>query len=429
MNAFWSLVRTDLKLYFSNRRAVLMNIAAPILIAAFFGYLFSDKKGDTAAIPIAVADLDASTISTKVVAALAAEKMLKVQALNESDGIGQVRAGKLAALVVIPAGFGSQAGTALFSARDLPVIQVHYDPSQGTALQVIRGLLAQSVMQNVSAEVFSQSSTALTDLRATIDRSTTLTTGRKTDLTIMFDSIDKVLKRPDAAGAATADADAGRPQLGLPYTVSEDEVRARDAVPYNSFSHSFAGMGVQFVLLMGIDLGIGLLTMRRLGLWRRLRAAPLSKALLLGSRVASCALTALMLMIIIYAFAMVVFGVRIDGSAVGFAGVVIAFCLLTASFGLLVAAIGKTPEATRGLAILLTLLLVMLGGAWVPSFVFPAWMQKITAFVPTRWAIDGLDAMTWRGLGLSAAIWPIVLMCAVAAACLAIAVKVFDWEE
>ena len=217
MSAFWSLVRTDLKLYFSNRRAVLMNIAAPVLIATFFGYLFSDRTGDTAAIPIAVTDLDASAISTKVVAALGAEKMLKVQALNESGGIAQVRAGKIAALVVIPASFGSQAGTGLFTGENLPAIQVHYDPSQGTALQVVRGLLAQSVMQNVSAEVFSQSSAALTDLRTAVERSTTLSTGRRTDLTTMFDSIDKVLKRNDTASAvagqpaatAAGDADAG----------------------------------------------------------------------------------------------------------------------------------------------------------------------------------------------------------------------------
>jgi hypothetical protein len=29
-------------------------------------------------------------------------------------------------------------------------------------------------------------------------------------------------------------------------------------------------------------------------------------------------------------------------------------------------------KATRGIAILVTLLLVMLGGSWVPSFIFPA---------------------------------------------------------
>jgi ABC-2 type transport system permease protein len=87
----------------------------------------------------------------------------------------------------------------------------------------------------------------------------------------------------------------------------------------------------------------------------------------------------------------------------GFLGVAVCFGVLTASFGLLIAAYGKTPEAARGIAVFATLIMVMLGGAWVPSFMFPDWVQKVTVAVPTRWAIDGLDAMTWRGLGMDAA--------------------------
>ena len=93
-----------------------------------------------------------------------------------------------------------------------------------------------------------------------------------------------------------------------------------------------------------------------------------------------------------------VFGVRVDGSVRRLHRHRVAFALLTGSFGLLIAAIGRTPEATRGLAILATLLMVMLGGAWVPAFIFPEWLQNVSLFVPTRWAVDGLDAMTWRGL-------------------------------
>jgi ABC-2 type transport system permease protein len=96
--------------------------------------------------------------------------------------------------------------------------------------------------------------------------------------------------------------------------------------------------------------------------------------------------------------------VRIDGSVPASSASPIAFALLTSSFGLLIAAIGKTPEATRGLAIFATLIMVMLGGAWVPSFVFPQWLQTASLVVPTRWAVDGLDAMTWRGLGVDAAV-------------------------
>jgi ABC-2 type transport system permease protein len=169
--------------------------------------------------------------------------------------------------------------------------------------------------------------------------------------------------------------------------------------------------------------------MRRVGLWKRVRAAPVSRTLLLGSRIVSGTLIALLLVVGIYAAAIAIFGVRIEGSVIGFIGVAIAFALLASTFGLLIAALGKTPEATRGIAILATLLLVMLGGAWVPTFVFPEWLQSATMVVPTRWAIDGLDAMTWRGLGIEAAAVPIAAMLACSAAFAWIAMKRFDWEE
>jgi ABC-2 type transport system permease protein len=198
---------------------------------------------------------------------------------------------------------------------------------------------------------------------------------------------------------------------------------------YNGYAHSFAGMGVQFILFMGVDMAIGLLMSRRLGLWTRLRAAPLSRSTLLGSRIASTAAIALIIFAIIYVVAMAAFGVRIEGSVPGFLAVLAAFALLTASFGLLIAALGRTPEATRGLAILATLLLVMLGGAWVPAFIFPAWLQKVSLVAPTRWAIDGLDAMTWRGQPFEAALLPVAAMLGFTALFSILAVWRFEWEE
>jgi ABC-2 type transport system permease protein len=133
-------------------------------------------------------------------------------------------------------------------------------------------------------------------------------------------------------------------------------------------------------------------------------------------------------LMVLFGFARVVFNVRIQGSLAGFLGVCAAFSLMTASWGLLVAALGKTPEATRGLSIFTTLLMVMLGGAWVPTFVFPAWLQKLTVVIPTRWAMDGLDATTWRGLGFSAVALPIALLTGCALAFGALAVMRFRWE-
>jgi ABC-2 type transport system permease protein len=215
----------------------------------------------------------------------------------------------------------------------------------------------------------------------------------------------------------------------MPYTVHEEAVTVRTGVPYNGFAHSFGGMGVQFLLFACIDLAVGMLLERQQGLWKRLRAAPLSRGLLLAGKGTSGALIALSSLWVTFAFGMAVFRIRVEGSFVAFVGVCVATAVMASCFGLLIAALGKTPPATRGVAILAVLLMVMLGGAWVPSFVFPAWLQKVTLVVPARWAVDGLDATTWRGASLSATLPTIGALLAFAALFGALAVARFRWEE
>jgi len=48
--------------------------------------------------------------------------------------------------------------------------------------------------------------------------------------------------------------------------------------------------------------------------------------------------------------------------------------------------------------------------------------------MPTRWAIDGLEAMTWRGLGLSAAVAPVAVLLLFSLLFGALAVARFRWE-
>src|SRR6185295_15194854 len=159
------------------------------------------------------------------------------------------------------------------------------------------------------------------------------------------------------------------------------------------------------------------------------RGAPISRALLLGGKALSATLLGLLTLFVMFAFAYLVFHVRIEGSIAGCLGVAVAFAFMSATFGLLIAAVGKTPQAARGVSMLATLLLVMLGGAWVPSFIFPAWLQKATLFLPTRWAVDGFDAMTWRGVGFSGALAPIGVLLFFALLFGVLAWSRFSWEE
>jgi ABC-2 type transport system permease protein len=439
MIPFLALVRKDLRLWFNDRRAVIVAILVPIILSSFFGYLFGGQKGSTemAKIPILVIDQDGSDISRGLITQLAEEKTLDVKPSTLDDARDAVRKGKATAAIVIPKDFGKDAGQALFTGAgengaSKPELSILYDPSHSAELAMVTGMLSGAVMQVVSKEMFAGNSgrEMVNDSLAKVQNNPQIPAADRKALSDLLGGVKELNERQDQEGAsAGASGKAGfSGGLSMPYVTREEAITSGVDVQYNGYAHSIAGMGVQFILFMGLDVGIALLVLRQTGLWQRLRAAPLSRMMLLGSRMVSAALIAGFILFTLFTFARVAFGVHILGSFVGFVGVCVAFSLMTAAFGLMVAALGKTPEATRGYSIMATLIMVMLGGAWVPTFVFPAWLQKLTVVVPTRWAIDGLDGMTWRGLGFSSAVAPIGVLLLFALGFGLVAVMRFRWR-
>jgi ABC-2 type transport system permease protein len=384
IQAIRALVRNDLRLYFTDRRALIVGVLVPILIAAFFGYVFGrNGTSDSGKIPIALVDQDNSAVTKAIVADFSNDSLVATQLLDRSAAEDRVRAGKVQVAAVLPKDFGTDAVAALTGDRTKPTIELLVDPSQGISGRVVEGLLAQHGMQEIAKQAASMAS---------------------------------------SLGGTP-------PALRLPYSVATANVTSAQMIPYNGYAHSFAGMTTQFILLAGIDAGVVLLLMRDRGVWQRLRSAPLSRTEFIVARTGATTLISLFQFTLIYLAAILIFGVRIDGSVVGFAGIALALCFLNAAFGLMLAALGGSAGATRGIAAMVTLLLVMVGGAWVPSFVFPKWLQQASLLAPTRWAVDGLDGATWRGQPLAAAAAPFAVLMGTAVVCLAIAIWRFRWEE
>ena len=397
MTAFFALVRKDLILYIGDKRALLMHLVLPIVIAAFFGSVFGGGSAKGGGIDVALVQQDTSDAGNRIAAGLKADPNLHVTPLDLDHAREAVRKGSQAVAIVLPAGFTEAAGTAMFSNQTKPEIGLLYDPSQPAVLAMVKGMLTQQVMQVVSAEMFGGPlGKKLTEqsLRRLDDNKV-----QDAALRDMLVAVRKFEDRPQEEGAGAA-----QPRgLAMPFTTHDESLTSGPiAEGYNPYAHSFSGMGVQFILFMGVNMGIGMLLVRRSGVWDRLLAAPVTLTQVVLARAVSAAIIACGLLCTIFVVAVLAFHVRVS-SVPGFLGVAVGFGALTAGFGLLIAAFGKTPEAARGIAMFATLILVMLGGAWVPSFMFPAWVQQVTLVTPTRWAIAGLDAVTWRGLGAPAA--------------------------
>jgi len=375
LTAFLAMVRKDLLLFFSDRRAVIVAFAVPIFIGAFIGSITGGAgASDRPRVKLAVVDEDGSAVSKAIVAASQADPNLNVTMASAAEARDLVGKGTIAVGIILPAGFGDGSRRALFQQNGpKPELQVFYDPSNAIEVGMVQGAVTQHVMQAIAQS-------------------------------------------------------AGVPRPSLPFTLTVSEATST-RTKYNAYAHSFAGMGIQFLLFSALNLGIEMLVEREKGLWARLRSAPVSRFLIVGGKIASITIISLMTLLVSFGFAMFMFKVRIAGSVVGFFAVAIACSMMAAGFGLLIAAIGNSPKTARGVSTLAVLVMVMLGGAWVPTFVFPKWMQQVTLVVPVRWAVDGLDATTWRGLGLSSALVPTAILLAFAAVFTAIALARFRWEE
>ena len=406
LGPFLALIRKDLRVYLSDRRAVFISFLVPVLLAAIFSSISSGGgEGGGGKVTVLVVDQDQSDLSREIIGGLRSEPLMAVEETSFDRARSRVRAGKADVAIVFPPRFGVQAGRGLFGGGDKPEITVMTDPTHSPEAGVARGVLMQNAMQAVSRNVFGGSgmADALNEGEKRIDQAKALSFPVREGLKLLFRDLRRLQTEQAAAKAEgkVSPTPTGF-SLSAPFTIRDDVIAAKGQ--FNSAvmaAHSFAGMAVQFVLFASVESGVGLLTERQKGLWRRLRSAPLSRWNLLGSKAVSTALIALAVLIVQFSVGVLVFGVRFSGSVAGFVFVAGCYALTASTFGLLVAAIGKTPQAARGMSVLAVLIMVLLGGAWFPAFLFPDWLQKISFVFPTRWAVEGFEGATWRGQGFA----------------------------
>jgi ABC-2 type transport system permease protein len=428
----FALIWKDLRIHFSDTRAIMLTLAVPIVISSFFGFIMGGVSGQPKKIKVACRIVTAETngLTAKIVSQLKTNETFEISESSESEARSDVLGGKISVAVIFPPGFGDQAARGFFrGGLAKPELLVLGDPSHSMEVEMTKGLLMQQIMQVVSEEIFSgKSGGKLVHETLDILESSPMPDSDRDALKSMLTGVERWITRPNPTNSGAEPMGGMGRGMNVPFSTRTETLRKKEGATYNGYSQAFGGMTLQFVLMAAIESGIAILMERQRGIWRRLRAAPVSRFTLLAARGLSCAAIVLLTLTICWIFSMSLFHVRVNGSWAGFIAINLGVSLFTASFGLFIAALGRTPEAARGMSIFAVLILVMLGGAWMPSFLFPAWLQKTTLLLPTRWAVDGFAAMTWRGLDMLAGFKAAGVLLAYAAALSAIAFKTFRWE-
>lgn len=401
MNRISALLWKEIRLFLTDKKALLITFMVPIAIASFFGSVLgsTDSSGGSAKkIDVLVADNDGSAVTKKIIEGMKADSMASPVVSSEADARGRVAAGKSAVAIIFPKGFGATAPQAMFSGEP-PVVELIYDPTHSMEFQAVQGALMQVAMREINRNAFSPGQSYSGQLDQI--RDSDMPEADKAKYRALFADLQKLPASSPSTGGGSG------PQQPFKLNAHAQTAPENTDVKWSSMAHTFAGMAVQGVLFFGIDAAMGLLRDRRLGIWKRVVASPVSlPEILLGKALATALLGALVLSGVL-AFGMLVFGIRVLGSWIGLLAVVVATSLMVSAFGLMVASLGRTESQSRGFSILAVLMMTMLGGGWFPAFLMPGWVQTVSFFVPVRWAMDGFDAMMWRGQPLSMVAAPV----------------------
>jgi len=290
------LVRKDLRLFLADRRGIIVSIGVPIVLASFmaviYGGIGSSNNGGGAkmnAVPIALVDEDRSPISRGVINDLTKAGMVEPRAMNADDAATAVRTGKLGTALILPAGFGDRATSAIFGG-DAPGVRILYDPSKSSEAQIVRGALMQSGMQVVTREAFGDTNWPDLSRRSLerIERSP-MPDADRAALRDLFASVDRFHRRPTSSPTRPTTRATAAMGMRLPFKLTEEPLTAAananaQSVRRAGVVHAFVGMTVQGILFFSIEAAMGLLRDRNRGIWRRFRAAPVSRFVILIGR-------------------------------------------------------------------------------------------------------------------------------------------------
>ena len=381
LNIAWK----DLIIIFRDPGALLLMLGAPFLLTLGMGLVtgaFSDNDSSSglADIPVIIVNEDSGELGKALTDLFFQDELanlLEPATGTAGDARQQVDDNKIAAAVIIPAGFSdSIMPNEETEAVTKPVaIALYQNPGRPISASVIRSIVndfvAQVDINRASVQVTMQQMAANGRLDPT-NQSQMAAIGQEIGQQLMTGerTIPSLIAIQRETGTATTD----------------------DANPLTYFA---PGMAVAFLMYTVSLGGRSILAERDEGTLARLMASPTSATQVMGGKVSGIFLMGAAQVGVLIIASSLLFQLR-WGNPAAVLLLIAATAAAATGWGLLIAAISDRPSQVSNYGTALMLLFGIIGGSFVQlSFDGPfAWLSKIT---PNAWAIEGFDILGTGG--------------------------------
>ncbi len=174
----------------------------------------------------------------------------------------------------------------------------------------------------------------------------------------------------------------------------------------NSVQHNVPAWAVFAMFFILIPLSANIIKERNSGSMLRIRLMPGSYIVTIAAKVIVYLIISMIqfvLMLLVGIFILPQFGLPLldlGNHIFALLVMIIATGLAATGYGMALGSISNSPEQAAAFGSVSVIIFAALGGIWVPVFVMPPMMQKISVVSPLNWGLEGFYSIFLRGGGL-----------------------------
>lgn len=356
----FKIAAKDLKLFFADRRGMLLTFAVPIALITLFAFAFGGAGGSSEPDPLklVIADLDNTETSKKLIANLdSLEEFVVIKATSDSAENLVIKGKKPAALFVLKGLHDS------ISAGHMPAFELKYDQGQGPEVGILEGALIANLNQ-ISGELLMQAMSAK----------------------MPSDSLMQFMPKQSNASNGV--------------TIRETPLVKEKESPVGLI-HAVAGTAIMMLLFSVTGMGSAMLDEKQEGTLKKLMMAPINPSSILFGKMISVNVISIMQLIIMFVYGWMMFGLDVTSHIPSTLIMIVCTAFACSAFGVFLVSIAKSKAQVQGLSTLIILTMSAIGGSMIPSFIMPAFMQKLSIFSVNYWGIQGFYDVYWRELPIT----------------------------
>lgn len=376
---FHIIAAKDLKIVMRDRNALLLLFFIPMVIISVAGLALGGESDDIE-IDVLIVDLDNDEVSRGLVEFLEEIDILNVDMeSNEFAARDMVKNKEYGSLIIIPLGFTES----VMTGHDTGLLII-VNPTEESFNTVVEKIV-EGYASRISTNVVVVKTASAYGIPAHTEE----------QILEIVDTAEEFVQPP-------------------PVDVIIESTTS-NLVEFSPFTQYVPGFAVMFLLFTAVQSGaISLIKEQEAGTLRRLVTAPISKAEIIGGKIASTFIRGFVQLTVLIYFGHVVFDLDLGSDILALFVLIAAVTMASTGLGLLVAVHVKTVDQADSVSLLLVMIMSSIGGSWWPLSVQPQFMQDMAHFTITAWAMDGFYDLLYFDLGLAGILeevkWLVLMM-------------------